>query len=145
MSGHFLPSSSQSGSMSGHSQSVHENTESSQSTVKQKQENTFTTDFSKSLLFYLNSEHCLQLLYMTEVNVYSSPSLIWTPLPPNNSVLIRHMSFGDREHYMHARYFAVKNLCPLWRGVVSRLCAKSWDQGTQILWIFKLLEREEYN
>ncbi len=32
---------------------------------------------------------------------YSGPPLIRTPLLPNNSVLIREVSFGEREHYIH--------------------------------------------
>ncbi len=34
--------------------------------------------------------------------VYSGPPLIRTPLLPNNSVLIREVSFGEREHYIHS-------------------------------------------
>ncbi len=33
---------------------------------------------------------------------YSGPPLIRTPLLPNNSVLIRGVSFGEREHYVHS-------------------------------------------
>ncbi len=33
---------------------------------------------------------------------YSSPSLIRTPLMPNNSVLIREVSFDVREHYIYS-------------------------------------------
>ncbi len=33
---------------------------------------------------------------------YSGPPLIRTPFLPNNSVLIREVSFGEREHYIHS-------------------------------------------
>ena len=33
---------------------------------------------------------------------YSAPPLIRTPLLPNNSVLMREVSFGEREHYIHS-------------------------------------------
>ncbi len=40
--------------------------------------------------------------------------VIRTPLLPKNLVLIREVSFGEREHHMHAfTVVAAKNLCPL--------------------------------
>ncbi len=42
----------------------------------------------------------LALLFCMLISVlykYSSPPLIGIPLPPNNSVLIRNVSFGERE------------------------------------------------
>ncbi len=35
---------------------------------------------------------------------YSSPPLIRTPLLSNYSVLVREVSFGEREHYIHSQY-----------------------------------------
>ena len=35
---------------------------------------------------------------------YRGSPLIGTPLLPKNSVLIREVSFGEREHYMHSQY-----------------------------------------
>ncbi len=43
--------------------------------------------------------------------VYSSPSLIGSPLLPNNFVLIREVSFGERENYMYSQLLPDKNLC----------------------------------
>ncbi len=37
-----------------------------------------------------------------QLMVYSSPPLLRPPLLPNNSVLIREVSFGEREHYIHS-------------------------------------------
>ena len=52
---------------------------------------------------------------------YSSPPLIRTPLLPNSSVLIREVSFGEREHYMYSQYFRTR-ICVLSRGVSSLEC-----------------------
>ena len=49
---------------------------------------------------------------------YSSPPLIGTPLLPNNSVLIREVSFGEREHYIHSQYL-LPRICVLSREVSS--------------------------
>ncbi len=38
----------------------------------------------------------------TCIIVYSGPPLIRTPLLPSNSVLIREVSFGEGEHYIHS-------------------------------------------
>ncbi len=40
--------------------------------------------------------------------MYSSPPLIRTVLPSNNSVLIREVSFAEREYHMHSRYLQPK-------------------------------------
>ena len=50
--------------------------------------------------------------------VYSSPPLIRTPLLPRNFVLIREVSFGEREHHMHFQYL-LPRICVLYRGVSS--------------------------
>ncbi len=47
---------------------------------------------------------------------YSNTPLIRTPLLPQNSVLIREVSFGEREQYIHSQYLLPKN-CVLSRGV----------------------------
>ncbi len=49
---------------------------------------------------------------------YSIPPLIRTPLLPNNSVLIREVSFGKREHHMHSQYL-LPRICVLSRVVSS--------------------------
>ncbi len=36
--------------------------------------------------------------------LYTSPPLMLIPLLLKNSVLIREMSFGEREHYMYTQY-----------------------------------------
>ena len=51
--------------------------------------------------------------------LYSSLPLIGTPFLPNNSVLIREVSFGEREHHMHVRYL-LPRFCVLSRGVSSQ-------------------------
>ncbi len=55
------------------------------------------------------------------VLVYSTPPLIATHLFSQTIVLIREVSFREREHYMHSQYF--KRICVLstW-GVLSREC-----------------------
>ncbi len=40
--------------------------------------------------------------FTTAFSIYSGPPLIRMPLLPNNSVLIREVSFGEREHYIHS-------------------------------------------
>ena len=40
--------------------------------------------------------------------LYSSPPLIGTPLLPQKCVLIREVSFGEREHHMHSQYLLPK-------------------------------------
>ncbi len=44
-------------------------------------------------------------LYCTQsgASIYNSPPLIRTPLLSNNSVLIREVSFGEREYCMYPR------------------------------------------
>ncbi len=49
---------------------------------------------------------------------YSSSPLIRTPLLPNNSLLLREVSFGEREHHMHSWYL-LPRICILSRGVSS--------------------------
>ncbi len=49
---------------------------------------------------------------------YRSPSLIKTPLLPNNSVLFKQVSFGEREHHMYSCHLLPRNCilsreCPL--------------------------------
>ncbi len=41
-----------------------------------------------------------------------------TPLLPNSSVLIREVSFGEREHYTYSQYFRTR-IYVLSRGVSS--------------------------
>ncbi len=48
----------------------------------------------------------------------SSPPLIRTPLLPSNSVLIREVSFGEREHYIYIHSTCCQE-CVLSRGVSS--------------------------
>ncbi len=50
--------------------------------------------------------------------VYSGPPLIRTLLLPNNSVLIKEVSFGEREHYIHLQYL-LPEVCVLYRGASS--------------------------
>ena len=45
--------------------------------------------------------------------LYSSPPLIRTPLLPNNFVLIREVSFGEREQIHTFIVLAARNVCPL--------------------------------
>ncbi len=52
------------------------------------------------------------------IHIYSGPPLIRTPLLPSNSVLIREVSFGEREHYVHSQYL-LPEICVLYRGVSS--------------------------
>ncbi len=57
--------------------------------------------------------------------VCSSPPRIRTPLLPRKSVLIREVSFAEREHRMHSQYL-LPRICVLSsmsRGVPSRECA----------------------
>ncbi len=55
-------------------------------------------------------------------NTYSSLSLTEIPLLLNNSVLIREIPFGEREHYKHSQYLLPRILCPFYRRVLSREC-----------------------
>ncbi len=47
---------------------------------------------------------------------YNSSSQIGTPLLPNNSVLIREVSFGEGEHHM-CSWYLLPRICVLSRGV----------------------------
>ncbi len=51
--------------------------------------------------------------------------LTGTPLLPKNSVLIREVSFGEREHLMHSRYLLPRSSVSFLRGVLSRECPLS--------------------
>ena len=44
--------------------------------------------------------------------IYSSPLLIGIPLMPNDSVLIKEVSFSEREHRMHSQYL-LQRICIL--------------------------------
>ena len=68
------------------------------------------------------------------ISIYSSPSLIRTPLPPNrcvviertallpnNSALIREVSFGERESHAFT-VLAAKDLCPFYGDALSSEC-----------------------
>ncbi len=48
--------------------------------------------------------------------LYTSPTLIGTPILSNNSVLIREVSYGEREHYMQYQYLLARTYV-LSRGV----------------------------
>ncbi len=61
---------------------------------------------------------------------YHSPPLIRTPLVCNNSVLIREVSFGEREHHMYTQNMLPRN-CALSR-VVSSLRV-SFKRGTTLI------------
>ncbi len=54
--------------------------------------------------------------------MYSSPPVIRTSLLPNSPVLIREVSFGEREHCILLVFpvVATKNVCPFWMGVFPR-------------------------
>ncbi len=63
--------------------------------------------------------------------LYSGPPLIRTPLLPNNSVLIREVSFGEREYYIHntccqESVFFIEGCplreCPLREGPLYKKC-----------------------
>ncbi len=61
--------------------------------------------FSHKLHDVLNMPPHSNVKYGKDVSIgmdYSGPPLIRTPLLPNNSVLIREVSFGEREHYIHS-------------------------------------------
>ncbi len=69
----------------------------------------------------------------TRVVQYSSPSLIRTSLLPSNYVLIREVSFGKREYYIHSWYLLPRicglsrrgdlySECPLKERLLYRAC-----------------------
>ncbi len=55
-------------------------------------------------------------------DLHSNPPLIETPLLPNNCVLIREVSFGERKDYlyMHSQYLLARKFSS--RGVSSLEC-----------------------
>ncbi len=66
-------------------------------------------------------EMAVHVLHCYIIYMYSSPPLIRTPLLPQNSVLIREVSFAEREHHMHSQYLLSK-ICVLYRGVSFLKC-----------------------
>ncbi len=65
-------------------------------------------------------------LHTVCLHTYGSPPLIGTPLLPNNSVLIREVSFGDREHHMYSQHLLPIN-CVLSR--VWEHCILYWGNN----------------
>ncbi len=67
-----------------------------------------------NLIFQFQCKYTKKKLYF--IWLYSSAPLIRTSLLPNNSVLIREVFFGEREHHMHSQYF-LPNICVLYKGM----------------------------
>ncbi len=61
--------------------------------------------------------------------MYNGPAPIRTPLLPSNSVLIREVSFGEREHHMHSQ-LAAKNFVSFLEG--CPLYTVSFKRGTTV-------------
>ncbi len=67
------------------------------------------------------------LICAIETGIYSSSPLIGVPLLPQNFVLIRVVSFGERQHHMHSQYLLPK-IC-VFSGRVSSLESILWERA----------------